>query len=76
MQITILIAALAAFSWLVVIGFIALAVMRARQGRKTSGSLTGIIVALVLAVVLNTGQWYLTRSVPAWYLFCPRIAAW
>ena len=54
MQITILIAALAAFSWLVVIGFIALAVMRARQGKKTSGSLTGIIVALVLAVVLNT----------------------
>jgi len=47
MQITILIAALAAFSWLVVIGFIALAVMRARQGKKTSGSLTGIIVALV-----------------------------
>ena len=54
MQITILIAALAAFSWLVVIGFIALAVMRARQGKKTRGSLTGIIVALVLAVVLNT----------------------
>ena len=56
MQITILIAALAAFSWLVVIGFIALAVMRARQGKKTSGSLTGIIVALVLAVVLNTAS--------------------
>ena len=54
MQITILIAALAAFSWLVVIGFIALAVMRARQGKKTRGSLTGIIAALVLAVVLNT----------------------
>ncbi len=56
MQITILIAALAAFSWLVVIGFIALAVMRARQGKKTSGSLTGIIVALVLAVLLNTAS--------------------
>ena len=56
MQITILIAALAAFSWLVVIGFIALAVLRARQGRKTSGSLTGIIVALVLAVILNTAS--------------------
>jgi len=56
MQITILIAALAAFSWLVVIGFIALAVMRARQGKKTSGSLTGIIVALVLAVALNTAS--------------------
>ncbi len=56
MQITILIAALAAFSWLVVIGFIALAVLRARQGKKTSGSLTGIIVALVLAVILNTAS--------------------
>ncbi len=54
MQITILVAALAAFSWLVVIGFIALAVMRARQGKKTRGSLTGIIVAIVLALVLNT----------------------
>ena len=54
MQITILIAALAAFSWLVVIGFIALAVLRARQGKKTRGTLTGIITALVLAVVLNT----------------------
>lgn len=54
MQITVLIAALAAFSWLVVIGFIALAVMRARQGKKTRGTLTGIIAALVLAVVLNT----------------------
>ncbi|MCD4802936.1 MAG: prohibitin family protein [Anaerolineales bacterium] len=54
MQITILVAALAAFSWLVVIGFIALAVMRARQGKKTRGSLTGIIVAIVLAIVLNT----------------------
>ena len=54
MQITILVAALAAFSWLVVIGFIALAVLRARQGKKTRGSLTGIIVAVVLALVLNT----------------------
>ena len=54
MQITLLISALAAFSWLVVIGFIALAVMRARQGRKTRGAVTGIITALILALVLNT----------------------
>ncbi len=54
MQITILVAALAAFSWLVVIGFIALAVLRTRQGKKTRGSLTGIIVAIALALVLNT----------------------
>ncbi len=54
MQITILVAALAAFSWLVVIAFIALTVLRARQGKKTRGSITGIIVALVSAVLLNT----------------------
>ena len=46
MQITILVAALAAFSWLVVIGFIALTVMRARQGKKTRGSLTGWLMSL------------------------------
>ena len=54
MQITILISALAAFSWLVVIGFLALIVIRARQGRKTRGVVTGIIVAVVAAVLLNT----------------------
>ena len=54
MQITILVSALAAFSWLVVIGFLALIVIRARQGRKTRGVLTGIIVAVVAAVLLNT----------------------
>ncbi|MCJ7735348.1 MAG: prohibitin family protein [Anaerolineales bacterium] len=54
MQITILVAALAAFSWLVVIAFIALTVLRARQGKKTRGAITGIIVALVSAVLLNT----------------------
>jgi len=54
MQITILVSALAMFSWLVVIGLIALAVMRARQGRKARGTVTGIIVALVVAVLLNT----------------------
>ncbi|MCJ7716595.1 MAG: hypothetical protein MUO54_08750, partial [Anaerolineales bacterium] len=54
MQITILVAAFAAFSWLVVIAFIALTVMRARQGKKTRGGITGIIVALVAAVLLNT----------------------
>ena len=54
MQITILISALAAFSWLVVIGFIALAVLRARQGKKTRGAVSGIITAVVVAVILNT----------------------
>lgn len=54
MQITILVAALAAFSWLVVIGLIALTILRARQGKKTRGSISGIITALVLAIILNT----------------------
>lgn len=54
MQITILVSALAMFSWLVVIGLIALAVLRARQVRNTRGTVTGIIIALVLAVLLNT----------------------
>ena len=54
MQITILVSALAAFSWLVVLGFIALAVLRARQGKKSRGAVSGVLVALVAAVLLNT----------------------
>jgi regulator of protease activity HflC (stomatin/prohibitin superfamily) len=54
MQITILVSALAFFSWLVVIGFLALTVMRSRQGKRTRGAVTGIIVALISAVILNT----------------------
>jgi regulator of protease activity HflC (stomatin/prohibitin superfamily) len=53
MQITVLVSALAAFSWLVVVGFIALTVLRARQGKPSRGSITGIVLALVLAVILN-----------------------
>ena len=54
MQITILVSALAAFSWLVVVGFLVLAVLRARQGRKTRGAITGIVVAVIAGVVLST----------------------
>ena len=54
MQITILVSALAFFSWLVVFGFIALTIIRARQGRKTRGAVTGIITALIVAILLNT----------------------
>jgi regulator of protease activity HflC (stomatin/prohibitin superfamily) len=54
MQITILVSALAAFSWLLVVAFLVLTVLRARQGRKTRGTITGIIVAVVAAVLLNT----------------------
>ena len=53
MQITVLISALAAFSWLIVVGMIALAVLRSRQGQSARGPVIGIVLALVLAVVLN-----------------------
>jgi regulator of protease activity HflC (stomatin/prohibitin superfamily) len=53
MQITFLVSALAGFSWLLVVGFIALTVLRARQGKPTRGPVSGIILALVLALVLN-----------------------
>jgi len=54
MQITILVSALAAFSWLVVVAFLALAVLRARQGKKSRGAVTGIIVAVIAGVLLST----------------------
>ena len=54
MQITVLVSAFAAFSWLVVIGFIALTLLNVRQGKKSRGAVTGIIVALVAAVIVNT----------------------
>jgi regulator of protease activity HflC (stomatin/prohibitin superfamily) len=54
MQITILVSALAAFSWLLVVAFLFLTVLRTRQGKKTRGTVTGIIAALVAAILLNT----------------------
>lgn len=54
MQITILVSALAAFSWLVVVAFLALAVMRTRQGKKTRGAVTGIIAAAIAGILLST----------------------
>ncbi len=54
MQITVLVSAFAAFSWLVVIGFIALTLLNVRQGKKSRGAVTGIIVAVVAAVIVNT----------------------
>ena len=54
MNITILVSALAAFSWLLVVGFIALTVLQSRQGKKTRGTVTGIIIAVAAAILLNT----------------------
>ena len=56
MQITILVSALAAFSWLLVVAFLVLTVLRARQGRKTRGTVTGIVIAVVAAIILNTAS--------------------
>lgn len=53
MQITVLVSALAGFSWLVLVGMIALTVLRARQGQQTRSAVIGVVLALVLAVVLN-----------------------
>ena len=54
MNITILVSALAAFSWLLVVGFIALTVLRSRQGKKTRGTVTGVVIAIAAAILLNT----------------------
>jgi regulator of protease activity HflC (stomatin/prohibitin superfamily) len=54
MQITILVSALAAFAWLLVVAFLVLTVLRARQGKKTRGTVTGIIIAVAAAILLNT----------------------
>jgi regulator of protease activity HflC (stomatin/prohibitin superfamily) len=54
MQITILVSALAAFSWLLVVAFLVLTVLRSRQGKKTRGTVSGIFIAVAAAIVLNT----------------------
>ncbi|HDD54647.1 MAG TPA: prohibitin family protein [Chloroflexi bacterium] len=54
MNITILVSALAAFSWLLVVAFFALTVLRSRQGKKTRGTVSGIIVAIATAIILNS----------------------
>jgi regulator of protease activity HflC (stomatin/prohibitin superfamily) len=53
MQVTVLVTALASFSWVVLVGLIALAVLRATRDKPNKGIITGAVVALVLAVVLN-----------------------
>jgi regulator of protease activity HflC (stomatin/prohibitin superfamily) len=37
-----------------VVGFLALAIMRARQGKRTRGAITGIVVAVAAGVILST----------------------
>lgn len=56
MQITILVSALAAFSWLLVVAFLVLTVLRARQGKKTRGAISGIVISVIAAIILNTAS--------------------
>jgi len=54
MNIASVIGAVASLSWLLVIGAVAITVIRASRGRGTKGAGTMIIVAVVLALVLTT----------------------
>lgn len=54
MNISTIVGAIASLSWLLVIGAIAITVLRASRGRGTKGGATIIIAAVVLALVLTT----------------------
>jgi len=54
MNIAIALQGLATFSWLLVVGVIALAVVRASRARPIKGVSTMVIVLIILAVVLST----------------------
>lgn len=54
MNISTIVGAIASLSWLLVIGAIAITVIRASRGRGTKGGATIIVVAVVLALALTT----------------------
>ncbi len=54
MNVTVMISAIAGLSWLAVVGLLALTVLRASRRKPIKATTTSLIVALVLAVVLNT----------------------
>ncbi len=54
MNVTVMISAIAGLSWLVVIGLLALTVLRASQRKPVKATTTSLIITLVLAAVLNT----------------------
>ncbi|MEA3349366.1 MAG: prohibitin family protein [Chloroflexota bacterium] len=56
MNITVVVSAIAGFSWLVVIGLLALTVLRASKHKPVKATVTSLIVAVVLALVLNTAS--------------------
>ena len=53
MNLTVVVSAIAALSWLIVVGLIVLTILRATRGQKYSNLVSAIIMAAVLAVVLN-----------------------
>ncbi|MEN8173763.1 MAG: hypothetical protein ABFS03_12910, partial [Chloroflexota bacterium] len=54
MNITVVISAVAGLAWMVVIGLLALTVIRASRGQTTKGTTTGLIATIIFALVLNT----------------------
>jgi regulator of protease activity HflC (stomatin/prohibitin superfamily) len=54
MNISTIVGAIASLSWLLVIGAIAITVLRASRGRGTKGGVTIVVIAVVLALALTT----------------------
>ena len=54
MNITIVVSAVAGLSWLVVVGLLVFTVLRASQQRKVKGLVSGLLIALLFALILNT----------------------
>jgi len=54
MQITVLITAVASFSWLVLVGLVALAVVRRTRNQEIKGIISGIVITFIAAILLNT----------------------
>jgi len=54
MNVTVVISAIAGLSWLAVIALLVFTVLRASRQRPVKSLVTGLIVALLLAVILNT----------------------
>jgi len=54
MNITVVLSAIAGLAWMVVIGLLALTVIRASRGQGTKGTVTGLIAMIIFALILNT----------------------
>jgi regulator of protease activity HflC (stomatin/prohibitin superfamily) len=54
MNITIVISLIAGLSWIVVVGLLAVTVVRASRRQSTKGTVTGFVVAAVVALILTT----------------------